>query len=271
MLDMQNVTKTFGGFTALSDLSMHVPKGAVYGLVGPNGAGKTTTLRGIVALFQKMGLDILLAAPTGRAAKRMSELTGMEAQTIHRMLGMSWNEATQEVTFLKGESEPLEADAVIVDEMCMVDVSMFAALLRALKPGTRLVLVGDADQLPSVGAGNVLGDILESGVVPACRLTDIFRQGETSRIVVNAHRINHGEMPLLNEKGTDFFFERKQAFYDAASTIVALVTQRLPKFLKYAPADYAEQAVRNIQVLAPAKKGECGVIALNQMLQAKQE
>ena len=150
----------------------------------------------------------------------------------------------------------------------MVDLLLMRSLLRAIEPGTRLILVGDADQLPSVGAGNVLEDVLKSGVIPKCMLTDIFRQGETSRIVVNAHRINHGEMPLLNEKGTDFFFERKQSFYDAAQTIVALVTQRLPKFLKYDPEDIAAQAVRSIQVLAPAKKGECGVGALNNMLQA---
>jgi exodeoxyribonuclease V alpha subunit len=145
---------------------------------------------------------------------------------------------------------------------------LMRSLLRAIEPGTRLILVGDADQLPSVGAGNVLGDILHTDVIPKCMLTDIFRQGETSRIVVNAHRINHGEMPLLNEKGTDFFFERKQNFTDAASTIVSLVTARLPKFLKYDPDDVIAQAVRSIQVLAPAKKGECGVITLNQMLQA---
>ena len=149
----------------------------------------------------------------------------------------------------------------------MVDLMLMRSLLRAVEPGTRLILVGDADQLPSVGAGNVLEDVLKSGAVPACRLTDIFRQGETSRIVVNAHRINHGEMPLLNEKGTDFFFERKPNFVDAAQTIVALVTQRLPKFLRFDENDLAAQAVRSIQVLAPAKKGECGVIVLNQLLQ----
>ena len=150
----------------------------------------------------------------------------------------------------------------------MVDLLLMRSLLRAIEPGTRLILVGDADQLPSVGAGNVLEDVLKSGVIPACRLTDIFRQGETSRIVVNAHRINHGEMPLLNEKGTDFFFERKQRFDEAAQTIVSLVTQRLPKFLKFDADNVSAQIIRNIQVLAPAKKGECGVIALNQMLQA---
>ena len=157
---------------------------------------------------------------------------------------------------------------MIVDETSMVDLMLMRSLLRAIEPGTRLLLVGDADQLPSVGAGNVLGDILQSGAVPAVRLTDIFRQGETSRIVVNAHRINHGEMPLLNEKGTDFFFERKEGFGQTAQTIVQLVTRRLPKFLGYAENERTAQAVRNIQVLAPARKGECGVVALNTLLQA---
>ena len=131
-----------------------------------------------------------------------------------------------------------------------------------------MILVGDADQLPSVGAGNVLGDILQSGVIPSVRLTDIFRQEEQSRIVVNAHRVNQGEMPLLNEKHTDFFFERREQFAQAAQTIVQLVTQRLPSFLRYAPEERLQQAMRNIQVLAPAKKGECGVIVLNRLLQA---
>jgi exodeoxyribonuclease V alpha subunit len=145
-------------------------------ITGGPGTGKTTTVRGIVALFQKMGLDIVLAAPTGRAAKRMSELTGgMEAQTIHRLLGMNWSETTHQVTFAKTEQEPLEADAVILDEMSMVDVSLFSALLRALRPGTRLVLVGDADQLPSVGAGNVFSDLIRSGRMETVFLRQVFR------------------------------------------------------------------------------------------------
>ncbi len=162
-------------------------------LTGGPGTGKTTTVRGIVALFQKMGLNIVLAAPTGRAAKRMSELTGgMEAQTVHRLLGMSWNEATHQVTFQKTEKEPLEAEAVIVDEMSMVDVSLFSALLRALRPGTRLVLVGDADQLPSVGAGNVFSDLIRSKKIETVFLREVFRQAEQSAIIRNAHRVNLG-------------------------------------------------------------------------------
>ena len=232
-------------------------------ITGGPGTGKTTIINCIISLLSREG-EVVLCAPTGRAAKRMTEATGVEAKTIHRLLEYGGDEGQ----FARNQENPIEADVVIVDEVSMVDLMLMRSLLRAIEPGTRLILVGDADQLPSVGAGNVLGDVLESGVIPKCMLTDIFRQGETSRIVVNAHRINHGEMPLLNEKGTDFFFERKQGFYDAAQTIVSLVTQRLPKFLKYDPTEYAEMAVRNIQVLAPAKKGECGVIALNQMLQA---
>ena len=232
-------------------------------ITGGPGTGKTTIINCIISLLSREG-EVALCAPTGRAAKRMSEACNAEAKTIHRLL----ESGGEDGQFARNHEYPIEADCVIVDETSMVDMMLMRSLLRAIEPGTRLILVGDADQLPSVGAGNVLGDILDSGVVPACRLTDIFRQGETSRIVVNAHRINHGEMPLLNEKGTDFFFERRMSYPEAASSIVALMTQRLPKFLKFPEDDIVRQAVRQIQVLAPAKKGECGVILLNQMLQA---
>ena len=232
-------------------------------ITGGPGTGKTTIINCIISLLSRKE-EVVLCAPTGRAAKRMTEACGVEAKTIHRLLEYGGDEGQ----FARNQENPIEGGCVIVDETSMVDMLLMRSLLRAIEPGTRLILVGDADQLPSVGAGNVLGDILLSGVVPACRLTDIFRQEGDSRIVVNAHRINHGEMPLLNGKGTDFFFERKTGFSDAAATIVALVTQRLPRFLKYPAAEAAERAVRSIQVLAPAKKGECGVIALNQMLQA---
>ena len=229
-------------------------------LTGGPGTGKTTTVRGIVALFQKMGLDIVLAAPTGRAAKRMSELTGMEAQTVHRLLGMSWNEATHQVTFTKTEQEPLEADAVIVDEMSMVDLSLFSALLRALRPGTRLVLVGDADQLPSVGAGNVFSDLIRSGRVETVFLREVFRQAEQSAIIRNAHSVNLGEPPRLTNDQGDFFFLCRRDGERTLSTVVDLCRSRLPEKMGI-PAD-------QIQVLTPTRKGPSGTMSLNRSLQA---
>ncbi|MBE5768708.1 MAG: ATP-dependent RecD-like DNA helicase [Clostridiales bacterium] len=232
-------------------------------ITGGPGTGKTTIIECIISLLSREG-TVVLCAPTGRAAKRMTEATGWEAKTIHRLLEYGG----EGDFFSRNQENPLECDCVIVDEASMVDLMLMRSLLRAILPGTRLILVGDADQLPSVGAGNVLGDILESHVIPDEHLTDIFRQSEESRIVTNAHRINHGEMPLLNEKGTDFFFERKETYREAAQTIVGLLTQRLPRFLRYSEKDALHKAVRNIQVLAPARKGECGVIYLNQLLQS---
>ena len=229
-------------------------------LTGGPGTGKTTTVRGIVALFHKMGLDIMLAAPTGRAAKRMSELTGMEAQTIHRLLGMNWNEAARQVTFQKTEKEPLEADAVIVDEMSMVDLPLFSALLRALRPGTRLVLVGDADQLPSVGAGNVFSDLIRSGRVETVFLREVFRQASESAIIRNAHAVNSGQPPrLINDQGTDFFFLCRRDAERTVSTVVELCKTRLPEKMGV-PAD-------QIQVLTPTRKGPSGTVNLNRCLQ----
>ena len=229
-------------------------------LTGGPGTGKTTTVRGIVALFQKMGLDIVLAAPTGRAAKRMSELTDMEAQTVHRLLGMSWNEATHQVTFTKMEQEPLEADAVIVDEMSMVDLSLFSALLQALRPGTRLVLVGDTDQLPSVGAGNVFSDLIRSGRVETVFLREVFRQAEQSAIIRNAHSVNLGEPPRLTNDQGDFFFLCRRDGERTLSTVVDLCRSRLPENMGI-PAD-------QIQVLTPTRKGPSGTVSLNRSLQA---
>ena len=229
-------------------------------LTGGPGTGKTTTVRGIVALFQKMGLEILLAAPTGRAAKRMSELTGMEAQTVHRLLGMSWNDATHQVTFQKTEKEPLEADAVIVDEMSMVDLALFSALLRALRPGTRLVLVGDADQLPSVGAGNVFSDLIRSGRVETVFLREVFRQAEQSAIIRNAHAVNLGQPPQLTNDQGDFFFLCRRDGERTLSTVVELCRTRLPDHM-HIPAD-------QIQVLSPTRKGPSGTENLNRCLQA---
>lgn len=234
----------------------------VFVITGGPGTGKTTIINCILELLSD-GNEVLLCAPTGRAAKRMTEATGAEAKTIHRLLEYGGEEGV----FARNLENPLQADCIIADEASMIDLMLMRSLLRAVSPGTRLILVGDADQLPSVGAGNVLGDILASGAVPCARLTDIYRQSETSRIVMNAHLINHGEMPLLNEKDTDFFFERKATYADTARSVLALATRRLPAYLGYPPEEAAKLAVRNIQVLAPARKGECGVNSLNILLQ----
>ena len=228
-------------------------------LTGGPGTGKTTTVRGIVALFRKMGLDVVLAAPTGRAAKRMSELTGMEAQTVHRLLGMSWNESTRQVSFTKTEKEPLEAHAVIVDEMSMVDLPLFSALLRALRPGTRLVLVGDADQLPSVGAGNVFSDLIRSGRIETVFLREVFRQAEQSAIIRNAHAVNLGKAPDLTNNQGDFFFLCRRDPERAVTTLVELCRTRLPEKMGVPAAE--------IQVLTPTRKGPMGTVELNRRLQ----
>ncbi len=235
-------------------VSEAVRRGLVVITGGP-GTGKTTIINCILWL---LGKDVLLAAPTGRAAKRMSEATGHEAKTLHRLLEFAGDEGH----FQRDEQNPLDCGCVIVDEMSMVDVFLMRSLLVALKPGTKLILVGDADQLPSVGAGNVLGDILKSGVVPSVRLTDIFRQSEESLIVLNAHRINHGEPPILNRRDSDFFFERRPVPDEAAQAIVGLCARRLPAFL------HSDAPARDIQVLAPTKKSCAGVYQLNALLQA---
>ena len=234
-------------------------KAGVMLLTGGPGTGKTTTVRGIVALFKKMGRSIVLAAPTGRAANRMSELTGMEAQTIHRLLGTTWNETAHQVTFQKTEKEPLEAEAVIVDEMSMVDVALFSALLRALRPGTRLVLVGDADQLPSVGAGNVFSDLIRSRKIETVFLREVFRQAERSAIIRNAHRVNLGQSPELSGNQGDFFFLCRRDAQRAVSTVLELCRTRLPDNM-HIPAE-------QIQVLTPTRKGPCGTVNLNRLLQ----
>ena len=234
----------------------------VFVITGGPGTGKTTIINCILELLSREH-ETVLCAPTGRAAKRMSEATGAEARTIHRLLEYSGEQGA----FTRTEDNPLDTDCVIADETSMIDLVLMRALLKAIRPGTRLILVGDADQLPSVGAGNVLGDILDSGEVPCVRLTEIYRQSGESHIVLNAHLINSGKMPLLNEKGTDFFFERKTALADAAQSITALVTSRLPGYLHYPEKDRLALSVRNIQVLAPSRKGECGVNSLNLRLQ----
>ena len=229
-------------------------------ITGGPGTGKTTVINCIIRLMQGAGLTVSLAAPTGRAAKRMTEATGQEAKTIHRLLEYAAGEEDDAPLFGKTEEDPLKADVVIVDEMSMVDLLLMRSLLKAVRPGTRLVLVGDADQLPSVGAGNVLRDILDSRVLPVARLTEVFRQAAQSHIVVNAHRINSGQMPIIQNRDTDFFFEKKENLTAIAQSVCALVTRRLPGYYHIDP-------VRDIQVLAPMKKGEAGVFALNRMLQ----
>ncbi len=234
----------------------------VFVITGGPGTGKTTIINCILELLSR-DTETVLCAPTGRAAKRMSEATGAEARTIHRLLEYSGEQGS----FTRTEDNPLDAGCVIADETSMIDLVLMRALLKAIRPGTRLILVGDADQLPSVGAGNVLGDILDSGEVPCARLTEIYRQSGESHIVLNAHLINSGKMPLLNEKGTDFFFERKTSLAEAAKSITALVTTRLPGYLRYPEKERLSLSVRNIQVLAPSRKGECGVNNLNLRLQ----
>ncbi len=235
-------------------------EGGLLLLTGGPGTGKTTSLRGIVALYRRMGLDTALLAPTGRAAKRLGEVTDCEAQTIHRALGMSYNELTGETAFKKNAKDPLEVHAVIVDEMSMVDLELMQALLEALRPGCRLVLVGDPDQLPSVGAGNVLGDLLRSGVVPTVSLTQVFRQAEQSAIIRNAHAVNAGQAPSLESNQGDFFFLCRRSPDRLVQTVVALCRDRLPKNMNI-PSE-------QIQVLSATRKGSCGTAALNRALQA---
>ncbi len=224
-------------------------------VTGGPGTGKTTSINCIIRLMRRMG-RVELCAPTGRAAKRMSEATGCSARTLHRLLEYGG----EGQGFARDEDNPLEADVVIVDEMSMVDVFLMRALLRALRPGTRLILVGDADQLPSVGAGNVLRDLIAADVVRVVRLTEIFRQAGQSMIVVNAHRINRGEYPTLRSRETDFFMERRESVAQAAQSVVALVQTRLPNYMKL-------DSLRDIQVMAPMKRGDLGVFALNRVLQ----
>ena len=224
-------------------------------LTGGPGTGKTTTTQGIISAWKTAGLRILLAAPTGRAAKRMSEATGMEAKTIHRLLGFKPTEG-----YKYNEENPLDGDALIVDECSMIDIILMYSLLKAIPSTMRLVLVGDIDQLPSVGAGNVLRDIIESSAIPVTRLTRIFRQAQSSRIVMNAHAINQGYFPnIQNGKDTDFFFIRAEEPQDAVPQIVNLVKNRLPKAYG--------RPVSDVQVLTPMRRSHCGSDNLNIELQ----
>ena len=231
------------------------------GLTGGPGTGKTTTLNAIIKILQSRGQKVLLAAPTGRAAQRMSELTGGEAKTIHRLLEVSWDNQDKPV-FSKNERNQLKGEALIIDEVSMVDVSVFESVLRALPLGCRLILVGDSDQLPSVGAGNVLGDLIEGETIPVVRLHEIFRQAQKSLIITNAHRIVNGEMPILNAADKDFFFLKRNYKNEVSELIADLCSVRLPKA-------YGYSAFESIQVLSPSKKGELGTAELNHRLQAR--
>lgn len=229
-------------------------------VTGGPGTGKTTIINFIIQLFRKRGAEIALTAPTGRAAKRMSEVTGEEAKTIHRLLALGYTGNDLDREYKRGSEFPLEQDVIIIDEVSMVDVMLMNALLGATKAGCRVVLVGDADQLPSVGAGNVLDDIIASDIVPVIRLDTIFRQAEESMIVVNAHRINNGEYPIYNQKEKDFFFLPAKTGDEITRTVVNLVCERLPNAYGFDP-------MKDIQVVSPMKKTPAGVIALNAELQ----
>ena len=241
-------------------IRMALSKGIMV-LTGGPGTGKTTTLNAIIKILSSKGLDISLAAPTGRAAKRMSELTGCEAKTLHRLLEVEWGEGDKQ-TFARNERNPLKCDVLIVDEMSMVDALLFESLLRAVRLGCRIILVGDGDQLPSVGAGNILSDILANGHIPAIKLNKVFRQAMESLIVSNAHRIISGEQPELSCKTSDFFMVHGKNPISAGDLVVDLCTKRLPEAYGFDP-------ITDIQVLCPSKMLDMGSINLNNMLQYK--
>lgn len=230
-------------------------------ITGGPGTGKTTIIHTIIQIFKSSGMEVVLAAPTGRAAKRMTETTGIEAKTIHRMLGVAYvDDDNGRQKFDKNETETIEADVIIIDEVSMVDMQLFNNLLKAIEPGTRLILVGDANQLTSVAAGNVLKDIIKSKKIKVVRLTEIFRQARESAIITNAHKINSGEEPVMNGNNTDFFFVNAQYAPEVPGKIVELITKRLPKFT-------GVDSFSDMQVLTPMRKGDIGAAGLNKTLQ----
>ncbi len=229
-------------------------------LTGGPGTGKTTTINTIIKLLEDLKLSIALAAPTGRAAKRMSQVTGYEAKTIHRLLGTQRSAEGYNV-FTHDEENPLTADVIILDEVSMIDISLMSSFLKAVKHGAKVILSGDSDQLPSAGPGNILHDIIESKTVPVIQLNKIFRQAEESLIIVNAHKINRGELPDLSAKSSDFFFLKRKTPQESAFTVMDLFKNRLPK-------SYGVNPISSIQVLSPTKKGVAGTVALNKLLQS---
>lgn len=263
-----NLAKTVARIETAQDIEYaELQKSAIYAaaseklliVTGGPGTGKTTTLRGILDLFEQMRLKTLLTAPTGRAAKRLTELTGRDASTIHRLLEVDVSPEDGEMVFVHNSHNPLVCDAVIVDESSMVDLLLMYDLVQALPENCRLILVGDPDQLPSVGAGNVFSDLIRSERIPTVRLTEIFRQARESLIVMNAHRVNRGEAPELREKKKDFFFLQRSSDEAVCQTIVDLCARRLPRNMGFQTED--------IQVLSPTRKGETGTRALNRLLQ----
>lgn len=228
-------------------------------MTGGPGTGKTTTINAIISIFQKQGFNVFLAAPTGRAAKRMSDLTGCDAKTIHRLLEVEFDVGGK-LRFKHNERNPLDCDVLVIDEMSMVDVLLFDSLLRAVRLGCKLIMVGDSDQLPSVGAGNLLGDLISSNTVTVIELKEIFRQARQSCIVTNAHRIVSGEYPDLTQKNNDFFFFKRDDYEKAVRLIIDLAKTRLPNAYKYSPTD-------DIQILTPSRKGILGTVELNKVLQ----
>lgn len=234
--------------------------GSVFILTGGPGTGKTTTLNGVIKILKAQKKRILLCAPTGRAAKRMSDLTGEPARTIHRLLEVDFT-AKGELKFKRNETNPLPADVVIADEMSMVDALLMCSLVRAIKPTSKFIMVGDSNQLPSVGAGNVLKDLIASHYIPSVELKEIFRQAAQSLIVTNAHRIVNGEFPVLDDRQNDFFFMNKSLESDIAELVIQLAKQRLPDTYGFSPID-------DIQVLCPTKMGMAGTKELNKQLQS---
>ncbi len=230
-------------------------------ITGGPGTGKTTIIKCIIEIYENNGMKVLLAAPTGRAAKRMTESTGRESKTIHRLLEMGVSE-DENSFFGRGEGEPLEGDVIIIDEASMIDIMLMNSLLKAIKLGTRVIIVGDVDQLPSVGPGNVLRDLINSNFIKVVRLNEIFRQGKESMIILNAHRINNGELPYLNKKDGDFFFDNRENNESILQTILDLVNRRIPMF------NSKWNKVKDIQILSPTRKGILGIENLNNELQA---
>lgn len=228
-------------------------------ITGGPGTGKTTVIKAIISIFESLGMDVALAAPTGRAAKRMSEATSCEASTVHRLLCMEYSEG-EKARFMKNETDRLEEDAFILDEASMIDIYLMEAFLKAVKPASRIILIGDSDQLPSVGAGDLLHDLIKSGKFKTVNLTKIFRQDSESRIITNAHAINEGTVPELSNKNSDFFFMSRETDEATASTIADLYKNRLPN-------KYGKRTAEKIQVMTPTRKGICGTEGLNLMLQ----